>query len=329
MTREQLRLDRFAQYCWFVVAYTVAVIVWGAFVRATGSGAGCGSHWPTCNGEVIPHSPRLETLIEFGHRGSSGLLGILAVILVVWAFRRFPPRDPGRRSAGAVLVFVLAEAIIGAGIVKFDLVTANDSLARVLTVGFHLVNTFLLLAVAALTAWRASQGPPFLFRKLRLSDWRWLAAAGGFLVLGGTGAVTALGDTLWSQAGLTPADSPMVATLVSLRLVHPLMGLMWIPLVASTASRAFAINAHAATRPLAAAVALGYGAQLLMGLLNAYLLAPIWMQMLHLMVAASLWIALVLLGAASMADEAGRARTSEAAEQSLQGAALGDGETVR
>src|SRR5689334_1905422 len=66
----QASLSRFA---WFVVAYNVAVVVWGAYVRATGSGAGCGSHWPLCNGEFLPSAPQTKTAIEFTHRVTSGL----------------------------------------------------------------------------------------------------------------------------------------------------------------------------------------------------------------------------------------------------------------
>ena len=58
-------LTRFA---WFTVFYNVLVILWGALVRASGSGAGCGNHWPLCNGQVIPVSPGWHTVIEFTHR---------------------------------------------------------------------------------------------------------------------------------------------------------------------------------------------------------------------------------------------------------------------
>ena len=56
------------RFSWAVLIFFVAVILWGALVRATGSGAGCGDHWPLCNGTVIQHSPRVDTIIEFTHR---------------------------------------------------------------------------------------------------------------------------------------------------------------------------------------------------------------------------------------------------------------------
>src|ERR1700732_3618630 len=87
------------RFAWAVVWYNVLVILWGALVRATGSGAGCGNHWPLCSGEVVPQTPALATLIEFTHRATSGIDVVLVAVLVVWAFRAFPRRHPARRGA--------------------------------------------------------------------------------------------------------------------------------------------------------------------------------------------------------------------------------------
>ena len=78
---------RFSRYAWGTLGLNIFVIVWGAFVRASGSGAGCGSHWPLCNGEVIPQPERIATVIEFFHRITSGLALIAVLVMVVWAFR--------------------------------------------------------------------------------------------------------------------------------------------------------------------------------------------------------------------------------------------------
>ena len=59
------RMRPFTRFAWAVLAANLAVVAWGAFVRATGSGAGCGQHWPPCNGAVVPRSPTAETAIEF------------------------------------------------------------------------------------------------------------------------------------------------------------------------------------------------------------------------------------------------------------------------
>jgi len=152
---------RFRRFAWGVLAYNLLVVAWGAYVRATGSGAGCGSHWPLCNGEVIPRAERIETLIEFSHRLTSALDGLLVLALAVWAFRLFPRRHPVRPAAAWSLVFLVAEALIGAGLVRFELVADDASLARALVMAAHLVNTFLLLAALTLTAHRATS--PLLF----------------------------------------------------------------------------------------------------------------------------------------------------------------------
>src|ERR1022692_3576281 len=90
---------RFALYAWSVLAYNIAVVLWGAFVRATGAGAGCGKHWPLCNGEMLPRSPSLNTIVEFTHRVTSGIDLLLVALLVFWAFRAFPPRHAVRLGA--------------------------------------------------------------------------------------------------------------------------------------------------------------------------------------------------------------------------------------
>jgi heme A synthase len=149
-------LTRFARYAWFVLGYNLLVIMWGAYVRASGSGAGCGNHWPLCRGAVIPRSPALETLVEISHRFTSGLSLIFVIGLVFWSFQRFPRRHPVRAAAVVSLVFILTEALIGAGLVLFEYVAHNASTARAFWMSGHLINTFLLLGALALTAWWAS-----------------------------------------------------------------------------------------------------------------------------------------------------------------------------
>jgi len=148
-------LTRFAKFAWFTLGFNVLVILWGALVRATGSGAGCGRHWPDCRGALVPLSPTVETLIEFAHRATSGLALLLVSILVLRAVRAFPRGAPVRAGAWASLAFILVEALIGAGLVLFELVGENSSAARAVVIALHLVNTLLLLGALALTAWWA------------------------------------------------------------------------------------------------------------------------------------------------------------------------------
>jgi heme A synthase len=196
-----LKARPFAKYAWGVLAYTMAVILWGAYVRATGSGAGCGSHWPLCNGVVIPVSPRIETLVEYTHRASSGLMLLLVGGMVLWCWTAFPRRHPVRLGVILSVIFVLSEAAVGAGLVHFELVAENASAARAITIAAHLVNTFLLLGALTLTAWWASTGSRLELRSQGAVLWILALSMAGVLILGMSGAVTALGDTLF------PAES--------------------------------------------------------------------------------------------------------------------------
>src|SRR3954467_3206586 len=83
------KLSGFAKYAWFVLAWNLVVILWGVFLRASKSGDGCGQHWLTCHGEVVPSAPELKTVIEFSHRITSSLAGLLIIALLVWAVRRW------------------------------------------------------------------------------------------------------------------------------------------------------------------------------------------------------------------------------------------------
>ena len=147
-----------ARAAWLVLVYNLAVIAWGAYVRASGSGAGCGAHWPLCDGRIIPRSLGLATLIEYSHRITSGLALISVVLLLVWVRRVCPPGHPARRGALMSLVFMLTEAAVGAGLVLFELVADNASMARALFMAVHLTNTFILVAWLTLTAWWLSGG---------------------------------------------------------------------------------------------------------------------------------------------------------------------------
>ena len=144
-----MRLPRLA---WLTLGWNVAVILWGAFVRASGSGAGCGAHWPLCNGEIVPRAPAVATLVELTHRLTSGIALLLVFYLAYRVFRERPAGHPGRRAAASCVVFILSEAAVGAGLVLFRLVADNESVARALFMSVHLMNTFVLLACLTLTA---------------------------------------------------------------------------------------------------------------------------------------------------------------------------------
>src|SRR5690606_17739810 len=222
--------QRFTIYAWSVLAYNLLVVLWGAYVRATGSGAGCGSHWPLCNGEVVPREPQLETLIEFTHRLTSGLALLAVIGLVVWAVRSYPRGHRVRGGAFAVLALMIAEALLGAGLVLFELVADNDSMLRAVSMVAHLVNTFLLIGSMAITAWWAAGGRALRFREAGVVPL--VAAVGllGILLTGSSGAVAALGDTLFPartlSEGLAADLSPASHFLLRLRVLHPFIAVL-------------------------------------------------------------------------------------------------------
>jgi heme A synthase len=288
---------RFTRFAWGVLIYNVLVVLWGAFVRATGSGAGCGSHWPLCNGDVVPRAPAVETMIEFGHRTTSGLALIAVVWLCVWAFRLFAKGDPVRRFAVLSLVFILIEAALGAGLVLFRLVGDDASVSRAVYLSAHLVNTQILLAALTLTAWFARPAGPSKMPAIRTPLLAGVLPV--FLVVGVSGAIAALGDTLFPAssiaAGIQQDFDSTAHFLVRLRTFHPLLAVLAGVYVSFLVLRVI----KSKVSPLATRIAwwtwLFVAIQLVAGLVNIVLLAPIWMQLVHLLLADLLWVALVLL----------------------------------
>ncbi len=297
MTSDPIRA--FVRYGWLTLGMTVLVIVWGAVVRATGSGAGCGSHWPLCNGDVVPLAPTVGTVIEFVHRITSGLVMVLAVGLVVLARRTFPAGHRARKWAVITLVFMLIEAAIGAGIVLLRLVEDNASALRAGYVGGHLVNTLLLVAAMTTTIWAARPRPTPRATASAASPGAGLGftlAMVAMLAVAATGAIVALGDTLFPHASLAEgiaADlDPTAHFLIRLRIWHPILAatvasyLFWL----AWRSPVFAGEAQATPRQLVMMLIVG---QCALGVVNLLLLAPLSLQMAHLLVSNLLWIPLV------------------------------------
>jgi heme A synthase len=299
------RLSALAAYAWAVLAYNIGVILWGAYVRATGSGAGCGSHWPLCNGVVLPRAASAATLIEFSHRLTSGLALISVVVLLIWTRRRIPKPHPARTGAALSVFFMLTEAAVGAWLVLFALVADNASMARALFVAVHLLNTFILLACIALTAWWLSGGAAVRLEGQGRRAAALIALCVALLLSSSSGAIAALGDTLYPQGSLSAALTADLSStshiLIRLRIFHPMLAAataLALLLFAHRLSRgAGAVAERMATIVVALAVA-----QITAGIVNVLLLAPVWMQMVHLLVADALWVSVVLLSAASLAS---------------------------
>lgn len=303
-------LNRFAKYSWFVVAYNVLVILWGAFVRASGSGAGCGSHWPLCNGEVVPLNPSIERVIEFTHRGMSGIALLLVLGMVIWAVRVYP-RGRVRYGAFASGAFILLEALIGAALVVFGWVGVDKSVARIISIALHLVNTFLLLAVLSLTAWWASGGAPVLLRERPRYTFVILLALLGLVITGAAGALTALGDTLFPASslaeGMAQDASPTAHFLVQLRVVHPVIA-AFVGMYLFTLTMFLNGVENSSTRKFAVWLRTLVIVQLSAGGANILLLAPTWMQLVHLLLADGVWLLTVLYAASLLAEQHENAR---------------------
>lgn len=296
--------SRFTSFAWFVLVYNVAVILWGAYVRATGSGAGCGGHWPLCNGDVLPRAPAFETLIEYSHRIMSGLALILVVLLLYWAWRLFRRGDRVRKGALTAAFLILLEALIGAGLVLFDLVGGNTSITRAVVGALHLVNTFMLLGALTLTALWSSQRKT---QKLQLRSPHvalLMLTLLGVLVIGVSGAIAALGDTLFPtetlSAGIAMDLDPSTHFLVRLRLLHPVIavavGLYIVLFMRILQLRGSRMDLNTLGWIVSTLVLI----QWLAGVVNLLMLAPVWMQILHLLLADLLWILLIIFTDASL-----------------------------
>jgi heme A synthase len=303
---------RFASYAWFVTALTLAVILWGAFVRASRSGDGCGAHWPLCNGAVMPDPQSAKTLVEFAHRATSGVAFLLVAGLCVWALRAFRRGHPVRAAAAASGLFIVTESLIGAGLVLLRLVADNASVWRAVYLSVHLVNTFLLVGALALTAWWASAAGLPRPRLREFLSGRVGVALLGALALGVSGAVAALGATLFPEGGAATnveGMSPAARVMFSLRhyYLHPALAFLvggYLVYFAVSASKG---GGGVWVRRWASTVLWLVGAQFAAGLVNAALLAPVWLQLVHLLLADLLWLALVLLSASSLARDRVRA----------------------
>lgn len=288
----------FSKFSWAVVIYNMLVIMWGAFVRATGSGAGCGSHWPLCNGEVLPRNPQAETLIEFAHRISSGLVILLVIVLIFFAFRLYSKGSLVRKAAIFSMLFTITEALFGAALVLLELVGDNDSIHRAFMMMIHLINTFLLLAALSLTAWWSTVGPPAKLTRPKTTGGLLIFGIVGMIVLGASGAVTALGDTLFPATslieGIRDEFSAEAHILLRLRIFHPGIAIgVGVYLIGLGLYLRRQARGSKYKWIMSAMVGL-YLAQLMLGVINVILLAPVWMQLVHLLVSDLIWITLIL-----------------------------------
>jgi heme a synthase len=290
--------DVLVKYAWFVVAYNILVILWGAVVRATGSGAGCGNHWPLCNGQVVPLSPRLDTIIEFTHRCMTGGAVFFVPALLILVFRTTIKGQAARLMAVLSTVLLVNEALLGALLVKLGYVTGNRSVGRVVMLSVHLSNTLVLLAALTLTAVLLRTGQRTSELRIRGAKAVWtVIGLAATIIVGVSGSLAALGDTLFPASTLRNAIEQDLASssplLLRLRGVHPLSAVIAAAFVVWIVRQARREGEGTLSRAVVGLL----GVQFVLGLLDVALLAPVWMQILHLLGADLFWVALVALSA--------------------------------
>ncbi|MBL8175861.1 MAG: COX15/CtaA family protein [Bryobacterales bacterium] len=295
-------MSPFSRYAYAVLWYNILVVCWGALVRATGSGAGCGEHWPLCNGSVVPAFPQAHTIIEFTHRITSGFALISVVVLYLRARRAFDKSAPARRAAFYALIFMINETLIGALLVLLGLVAGSRSPWRAAVLAVHLVNTLLLLAAIALAAWWSARTPSGASSPLS-KQLRWATVA--IIVISALGGIAALGDTLFPAASLSDGVreefSRSAPLLVRLRVLHPVAAFLGGAFLLWIASKAQSLYRDPQVLRYAAAIQLLTFAQFVLGAVNIFLLTPLWTQLTHLLLTDLLWVSLVLLSASVMA----------------------------
>ena len=309
----------FHHYAWGLLAYNVLVILGGAYVRASKAGDGCGAHWPTCQGQLLPPPGHLNTIIEFSHRISTTLLPLATLLLLIWSFKAFAAGSAVRKAAAWSVILTLAEGLIGAGLVLFRWVAHDKSAGRAFAMPAHLIVTFLLLGALALAAWWGGGGRPVKLRGQGAMGWILGAGIFSVILLGITGAIAALGDTLFPAAnvatGLRQDFSPGAHFLLKLRVYHPLLAMscgLFLTLVAGLAQH---LRPTAEVRQWSQVTIFAFLVQMGVGVLNLAINAPIWMQLVHLLAADVLWIALVILAAAALGEGVPRASLSSLGPQ--------------
>jgi heme a synthase len=309
----QGNLSGFAKYAWFVLGYNLLVILWGVFLRASRSGDGCGQHWLTCHGEVVPSAPELKTVIEFSHRITSALDGLIVIALLVWAFLIWRKDRNSISSyvlkfAAASFAFVLVEGALGAGLVLTGNTAETLTPARPFWMAAHLLNTLILLTLLTITAWSATTG-----RRLELGgNWpnlKWIIVGSALIfVVGISGSIAALSSMIFPSGtiteGLTKDFSPTSHMLLRLRPLHPILAVasaVFLVFWTGWIKRKFEGSKRVVR--WANVVAALVIAQLAFGAMTLLMLGPILMQLGHLLLADAVWIGFVLLSLNLLSEE--------------------------
>ena len=267
---------------------SIASILAGAFVRATGSGDGCGATWPTCKGKIIPALSDTSELIEFSHRSVSGIL--LVVTLIIFSkTRKFQKGSLVRTVTNYLTFFVIFEALIGAVIVIFEWVGLNSSLPRIIAVPIHLVNTFGLLGSYAIL-YKILQDD--LQNIKNMFNKNFLLISSLFLLSGATGSITALADVLFPSASFVEgflADFDRTSeVLTRLRILHPIIS-STLSIVLYVYATGIRKKYNVGVKPLQILILIA----VFLGVINVLSNIVLPLSILHLAIADFLWISYI------------------------------------
>lgn len=281
-------------YGWSVLAYNILVILWGTAVRATNSGMGCGDHWPSCGG-----SPGLARFIEHTHRATAGIALIAVLILMVWAFIETPKRHMARIASIVSFLLIVNEAVLGGLLVLLGMTAETQSPTRAFFLSLHLTNTLLLLGAMTLTAHFLSRKRGALRGAVEIRRWGLaLAAVCSVLITAVFGSLAADADSVHHAANLRQALamdwSAHSGWLIRIRWAHPAVAILAAVLIVLLIRAALRCSA---TRWLAAGLGGLLVLQFLLGIGDLTLLTPLTLQILHLLGADLVWVALVVLAA--------------------------------
>jgi heme A synthase len=302
------KLSAFAKYSWFVLIFNLLVVLWGVFLRASKSGDGCGQHWLTCHGEVIPSAPELKTVIEFSHRITSAIAFFLVAALLIWTFKKYAKGDPIRKTAVLSFVFIITEAAVGAGLVLTGNTAETLSASRPFWMAGHLINTFILLGFLTLTARYASGGQHLRWEVGKKFLFPIALAGLVVLIIGLSGSIAALANMIFPSGtlaeGLAKDLSPTSNVLLRLRLLHPITAILGsVFLIFLTGWMAKAAGNERSVTKWSNILSILILVQLAFGSATLFMLAPILMQLGHLFLADAIWISLVLFMAAFLSAD--------------------------
>lgn len=283
---------------WMLVVYTIFIILWGAWVRMSHSGDGCGASWPLCANQLVPTNVgSVKTWIEYFHRITSGIYGLAVVLVFAWAQLAFPKGGLMRKISYLLMCFMVLEALIGANLVLSGLVGSDESLARVVTSAAHLSNTLLLLAVITCMARTSRIDSPVIHFNFGPVQVYALLGIIGFLLLGISGSWASLSSTLFPsdslEQGFRADISPSSHFLVRVRLLHPFLALVVGGFLVHVASllRSRTNKKQKAILQFQLLVV----AQLIFGTTTLVSLSPTWMKLSHLLLSCVTWVAYIEL----------------------------------